>query len=176
MATETELKQEVVEETIPQTQVSFLGSFIEDLQAPLAANTVYNKDGFTATNVLFGIQGSTAGNYGAFFVVPVKCEVIRIDEVHEVKGSDGSAVELDIERLRGTENTAQGDLLLTTPFNLKATEATVYNGTLTATKSFRVLEVGNRIGFRLNCTPTAVRGVVVTVYLVPLGQGHYRKV
>lgn len=100
-----------------------------------------------------------------FFVAPVACEVVSIQEVHGTKGSDGSAVTLQVERLQGTEAPGgNGDALLSAAISLKGDNNTVQTGTLVTT-SVVELAAGNRLGIDITGTTTAVADVVVTVLL-----------
>ena len=120
---------------------------------------------FQITHSLPGTMSAAAGNYGEFFIALSKCVVRKISEVHVVKGSHGSAVTLQVERLQSTESSGSGDNLLTTAFNLKGTAETVQNGTLTTTVANLVLSAGDRLNLVDSGTLTAVDGVVVTVEL-----------
>lgn len=116
-------------------------------------------------HTLTGTSAATAGNYGAFYIVPVACLVTGIKEVHEVLGTDGSAVTLNVEKLTGTTAPGSGTGILSTAFSLKATINTVQIGTLTTTSATRTLAIGDRLGLVKTGTLTAVAGVTVMVEL-----------
>lgn len=120
---------------------------------------------FQITKELPGASPQTAANYGKFFVATSKCVVRKISEVHTTKGTHGSAVTLQVERLQGTDTSGNGDDLLTTAFNLKGTDETVQNGTLTTTTANLILNAGDRLNLADAGTLTALVGVCVTVEL-----------
>lgn len=117
------------------------------------------------TKELHGTAPATTANYGKFFVATSKCVVKKISEVHTTKGSHGSAVTLQVERLQGTETSGNGDNLLATAFNLKGDAETVQTGTLTTTVANLVLSAGDRLNLVDAGTPTAVAGLCVVVEL-----------
>jgi len=91
-----------------------------------SANTmtvVFSADPGASTTVSYQIlrQG---GGYNTFFVAPTDMTVVRALEVHEVAGTDGSAVTLNIEKLKDTETPGNGVDVLLNGFDLKATADT----------------------------------------------------
>ena len=99
-----------------------------------------------------------------FFIAPFDLTIKQIQEVHSTAGSDAGAVTLQVERLQGTEAPGgNGDALLATAFNAKATANTVQAGTLTGTSALLSLSAGDRLGLNYTGTLTALAGVVVTV-------------
>lgn len=100
-----------------------------------------------------------------FFIADREYEVISIEEVHAVAGSDGGAVTMQIRRCQGTEAPSAGDALLATAFNLKSTANTVVAGTLTSTTANLTLADGDRLSADVTGTLTALAGGVVTVIL-----------
>lgn len=98
------------------------------------------------------------------FIAPFDLTIKAIYEVHSTAGSDAGAVTLNLERLQGTEAPGgNGDALLATAFNAKATANTVQTGALTATTASLTLSAGDRLGLNYTGTLTALAGVVVTV-------------
>lgn len=116
--------------------------------------------------VLPGTSAATAGNYGVIFTAPYACTFVGATEVHSVKGTDGSAVSLQIEKLISTQATGAGTNLLGVPFNLKGTINTVQNAVLAILpqRTFS-LKKGDRIGLSLTGTPTSVSQVCVIIKL-----------
>lgn len=112
-----------------------------------------------------GATAATAGNYGVFLIVPVACLVTSIKEVHEVLGTDGAAVTLNIEKLTNGVAPGSGSTLLSTAFDLKATINTVQTGTLVTTAATRSLAINDRLALKKSGTLTAVAGVTVHVEL-----------
>lgn len=116
--------------------------------------------------VLPGTSAATAGNYGVFFIAPYKCVFMGATEVHGTKGTDGSPVSLQIEKLTGTTASGSGTSLLATAFDLKGTINTVQNAVLRKVPNSNFnLSIGDRLGFVLTGTPTSVAQVCVIVKL-----------
>lgn len=112
------------------------------------------------------------------FIADTNYELVAVSELHEVLGTDGSAVTLDVVKVTGTDVVASGTTMLATTFNLKATVATVVrkslsNGGLTTTAANRRIASGNRIGLNFAGTMTAVAGVHVSLWLKPLRRPSY---
>lgn len=101
------------------------------------------------------------------FIADQKYRVVSIEEVHSILGTDGSAVTVMPTRCQGTETPTAGDDLLTTAFNLKSTINTVVAGVLSATEAVLTLEDGDRIALDFTGTQTAVKGVAITIVLIP---------
>lgn len=118
------------------------------------------------TPSLIGSQAAINTNYSVFFTASFTCIFTGVTEVHDIKGTDGSAVTLQIERLISTQATGAGVSLLGTPFDLKGTINTVQTGILAILpqKSF-TLNKGDRLGLSLTGTPTSLSQVVLTVQL-----------
>lgn len=114
-----------------------------------------------------GSSAATAGNYGVFWVAPVACTVIGFAEVHEVAGSAGGTVSLQLERLQGTEAPGAGDNLLLSALNLKATANTVQYGSITQARSGGIglanLAAGDRLCLKDSGTLTSLSNVTVLV-------------
>lgn len=117
-----------------------------------------------------------ATDYGVFFIAPFSVEVTGFFEVHQVAGTDGSAVTLQLEKLTSGQALDAGATLLDSTINLKATKDTVQEGTLTTTRLDLVLEKGDRLALKDSGTLTGLENVVVYVLFKPVGQGHFRKV
>lgn len=114
-----------------------------------------------------GTSAATAGNYTIFYVANSAVEITAVREVHTTAGSDAGAVNVNIEKLTGTQAPGAGVALLTNNtnagFDLKGTANTVQAGTLTATTANLQLAAGDRLALKLTGTPTAVASVVATV-------------
>lgn len=140
----------------------------------LEVKEFFNKDPIVITHSLDGTEPATTTNYGVFFNAPFKMELMKVVISHQTAGTDGSAVTLQLERLQGTEALDAGDTLLAATYNLKGTINSPASQTLTATKANRVLNENDRLALKDAGTPAVVAGLVVTIVLRPLGQGHYR--
>lgn len=106
------------------------------------------------------------------FICPLgaEYEIEEVAEVHEVLGTDASAVTLDIKKATGTQAAGSGTTMLASTFNLKATINTIVRknktiGGLTATKANRRITAGQRLVLDFTGTMTAVAGVHVDVWL-----------
>ena len=125
---------------------------------------ILNRD-LVIPYTLPGAVPQTAANYGVFFIAPFNLTIRGITEVHATKGTDGSAVTLQIEKLIGTTAPASGVLLLTTAFDLRGTINTVQTGVLTTTVGAIQLKKGDRLGLKLTGTPTAVANLTITIII-----------
>lgn len=109
----------------------------------------------------------TTSDLGNFFVAARQCRVIGAREVHDVAGSDGSAVTLTVEKLTSGTDKGSGVNVLSTTFNLKSTADTpVWVGPTTTVANARLVP-GDRLGLLSSGTLTAIVDVGVTVLLVP---------
>ena len=147
---------------------------IEDIEIP-ENRDIQNKEPFIVEHTINSTDAATAANFGSFWIAPFECEVVKIQEVHEVKGSDRSDVTLQVERLQSGEASAAGDDLLATAFDLKGTADTVQTGTLVKT-DVRILKKDDRLGLVDAGTLTALDTVTVVITLRSVGQGHYRSI
>lgn len=133
-----------------------------------------DKDGFYITKALNGTFAQLANSYGVFFIAQCACEVVSVSEVHGV--ANGDVFTLDIEKLTGTTAKGSGTTILLVQFNLNATTNTVVSKNYKTLTSARTLNAGDRLALK----PTATGGYVniadvcITLYLKPLGKGHYR--
>jgi len=84
-----------------------------------------HRDTFTISLYRMGTVASMA-----FGVLPVACELVEVEEIHDTAGTHGSAVTLTIEKLRPAEASGSGNTLMSNTFNLKGATDTVQTGTL----------------------------------------------
>lgn len=117
------------------------------------------SDPISAT--LPGTSAATAANYGVFFIAIRKCVVKQVYEFHTTKGTDASAVTLNIEKLTGTQAPDAGVTLLSTAFDLKGNINARQVGALVALRSSLTLKPGDRLCLKDAGTLTAVAGVIV---------------
>lgn len=113
-----------------------------------------------------GTDAATAANYSTFFTAPYAMAVKTITEVHAVKGTDGSAVTVTVEKLTGTTAPGSGIVVITTPFDLKGTINTVQNAVLSTVVGAIQLNAGDRLALLKAGTLTAVANVTITVTLI----------
>lgn len=114
----------------------------------------------------------------ALFIADDDYELLRVDEIHETLGTDGSAVTVDVVKCTGTQAAGSGTTMLASTFNLKATVNTVVSktlsgGGLTTTAGNRRLAAGNRLALNFAGTMTAVTGVCVTAWLRRISRPTY---
>jgi len=128
---------------------------------------VANRLGRMHLEVSYVMETSFAD--GVFFLANSPFEVLEITQIHKTAGSDGSDVNLQIEKITGTTVPGSGTNLLTNNsdagFDMKGTASTVQTGVLTSTRADRLLAKGDRLGVDFAGTLTALAGVCVTVTL-----------
>lgn len=139
---------------------------------PTDLSDIVNKDGFYITISLPGTLSATTTNYGVFYIAHSAFQIVWIAESHTTAGTDGSAVELNIEHLTGTEALDAGDEVLITDFNLKGTANTVQEKVGYELQNGKIAK-GHRLALKDIGTLTNVAGVCVTLYCKPLNKGHY---
>ena len=114
------------------------------------------------------------------FICPenAEYEVVEVMERHEVLGTDGGAVTLDVVKAASATAIAGATTVLSSTFNLKATVATTVRKTvasgLVAAKSTRRLTAGQALGLDFGGTQTAVAGLVVVIVLALVRAGTNR--
>lgn len=97
-------------------------------------------------------------------------EILAAYEIHQVLGTDGSAVTADVMKVADGTVIGSGTSLLASTFNLKATVATwqtrtLAAGTLASTHAGRTILKGQTLGIDFGGTMTAVAGVNIIVVL-----------
>ena len=101
-------------------------------------------------------------------IVPVKCELVSVKEVHGTAGNDSSAVTLSIERLQGTETSTNGDAVVNATINLKGTANTVQSGTIVTTSAINIFAAGDRVGINSAGTTTTLATMNVVCEFRPV--------
>ena len=143
--------------------------FIDHLHTGMDATRVQWKDInqkiAVITHTIISTDAATAGNYGVFFTAPWACTLISVRETHQVAGTNGGAVTVDIEKLGSGVALDSGSVMLATAFNLKSTANTPVEGTLTATLANRNLIENSRLALKDTGTLTDVSNVTVTLEL-----------
>lgn len=115
------------------------------------------------TKSLDGTAPQTAGNYGVFFIAPYDCAVTSVYEAHQIAGTDGGAVTLNIEKLTSGVALNSGVNVLGTEISLKATINTTQTGILTNVLADRRLKKGERLALKDTGTLTALVGVCIII-------------
>jgi len=87
----------------------------------------------------FTIQyyGATSFTDRTVGIVPVNCELVKVQEVHTTAASVGT---LMVEKLRHTETVGSGNDLLSAAIDLTAASATVQTGALIAVAQNKTLQ------------------------------------
>ena len=166
-----ELEQKVSELT---KKVQDLSVFVDSLHKtnrldiPLTAikkKAIHSLIAYPVTVRLKNTDAATAANYGTFFTADKLYRVLAATEVHGTLGTNGSAVTLQIERLRGTQAPDGGTVLLSTAFDLKGTINTVQYGSFVSSDAVNLIK-GDRLCLKDAGTLTDVANVQVTVYIM----------
>lgn len=98
-----------------------------------------------------------------FFIAPAPMQILGVQEVHSTLGTAGGAVTGSVEKLTGTQASGAGVTVLSATADLKGANNTVQSLALSATAANLLLATGDRVGFVLSGTATAVAGLVVAV-------------
>ncbi len=114
-------------------------------------------------HTIYGADAAVAANYGVFWIAPFECNVTEVREVHQILGTDASAVTLNIEKLTGTQALDNGVDVLASTIDLKGTINTVVTGTLTTTVADKQLTRGDRLAMNETGDLTALVGVTVII-------------
>lgn len=137
------------------------------------AQTLYTSPAAQTVGAEFTVKANLPLNGDnvdqCIFQAPFACQVVGVQEIHAVAGTDGSAVNLQLTKDTGTNAPGGGTDLLTNNsnagFDMKGTANTIQNGTLTGTVANLQLAVGNRLSLDFAGTITTLAGTQVTVYL-----------
>ena len=101
-----------------------------------------------------------------------KWELVDAIYSHSTKGTDAGAVNLQIEKLTGTQAPGAGTALLTNNtnagFDCKGANNTPQTAALTTTKADLQFTCGDRIGVVVSGTTTALAGACLTLFLKPI--------
>lgn len=136
----------------------------------MAELRILKKDGlrhtFSVTVRIPGTDAATAGNYLAlFFIARRRYEIISCKERHEVAGSNGSPVTVQLNKVPNGTAPASGTSILTAGLSLKTTADTLQAGAITAVIANRRLADGDGLCLETTGTLTDVAGVSVVVEL-----------
>lgn len=124
-------------------------------------------------HVTYGANAAILNGFA--FVAIGDYELVGVTEVHDVAGSDGGAVTLDIVKCPSGTTVASGTSMLASTFDLKSTadtpvKKTVANGGISQTQSTRIITDGQAVALNFTGTLTALVGVAVTIWLKPLSR------
>lgn len=145
-----------------------------DLEKPQEVEEIERKDGFYAKVNLPGTTAQTNSNYGIFFIVRYACEVMWVSAIWSSAATAAGAVDLNIQRLTGTQGIDGGSRILKTHISLKGTANTV-NQRQKFDLQNTVLKENDRLQIEGVSSPTltSLDDLCVTVYLKRIGKGHY---
>lgn len=112
------------------------------------------------------------------FYADTDYELVYAVEEHETLGTDGGTVSLDIKKCTGTQAASAGTSMLLTVFNMKATINTPViksrsNAGLAVLQSTRRLKAGERAKVDFIGTNTALTGVHLTAWFLPLRRSSF---
>lgn len=108
---------------------------------------------------------SAASVDGTVFIANDAWVITKIEEVHSVLGTDGSAVTAQVMKCTTTQAPSAGTAMTTGTFDLKGTVETVQSGTLSSTAANYTLADGNRIAIDYTGTLTTLAGGVITIHM-----------
>lgn len=118
------------------------------------------------THTIIGADAATAANYGVFYIVPFACYLTKFQEVHQVAGSAGGSVTVNLERLTGTQAPDSGTNMLDAGMDLKDTANEIHTSPYLAENlTRRTLAVGDRLCLKDTGTLTSVSNLTVLVQL-----------
>lgn len=104
----------------------------------------------------------------SFFVATRPMIVTGIQEIHSTKGTNGSAVTIDVYKDTSTNAPGAGTAMTTATLSLKSTINTVQSATLATSAATLRLAAGDRLSIKTSGTLTAVAGVVLVVTMQPV--------
>lgn len=139
----------------------------------LLGNRMATKS-FTPVSITLPSNG-LIGAAQTIYIARRKTVIKSVAEVHATAGNAGGSVTFTVTRERGTTASGSGNAVLSGTLDLKGTANTVQNGTLvdtfvhskSSTKSFIVLERGDRLSIKTTGTLTTLAGLNVTLFLAP---------
>ena len=129
--------------------------------------SINNQITTVITHNLVGAEAATAVNYNHFFIADRSYIINSVLVIFGTKGTDGSAVTLDIYKGTDTVAIGSGTSILTSTIDLKGTINVINKGAL-KTGNFITLRQYDRLGLILSGTPTAVANLSVTISLLLL--------
>lgn len=127
---------------------------------------------FQAPERIKAIFGANASLLDTFvFTADTQYQLVSVSEVHDVAGTDGSAVTMDVVKCASGTTVASGTSLLASTFNMKSTADTPVNKTISngglATAPV-VINQGESIALNFAGALDGLAGVAVTITLQPL--------
>jgi len=128
---------------------------------------------FYIYHTIFGVNAALTDSYGTFFIAPFDCVVTAFSEIHQVAGTDGGSVTLNLEKLTSGIAPDSGNQMLSPALSLKSTINVVQSGVLVTvddpTKiSYTSLVKDDRLCLKDSGNLTTVNTVSVLVELTML--------
>lgn len=173
--TYADIKQQVIDEIAQALAVYSKKNQYGFSDIPVHAHTGTDTTQIAFTNLLdkrffivahlAGALAQTASQYGVVYIANKPCNIISITEVHNVAGTAGGSVTLNVEKLTLTQNLDAGVELLASPFDLKGTANTVQYGSMTTVLSSKQMAKGDRLALKDAGTLTTLSDVCVIIEL-----------
>lgn len=131
--------------------------------------TVWVTPGFKGFPAIFQMNANAGIATQCIYQANRDCVVSSVQAYWSTAGTDAGAVTLDVTKDTGTNAPGAGTSVLNATVNLKGAINTVNTPALTATAATLAMAAGDRLAFKLTGTPTALAGLVVVVWLQPVG-------
>jgi hypothetical protein len=135
---------------------------------------INNKIGVLIFRDFPSTTAQTATNYGYIFTSPFPFEVLSVIEKHDIAGTDGGSVTLDVRKVPNGTTLGSGTSILKSTFNLKSTADTAVIKQGVDLGSNRTFNPKDSISLTTSGTLTSLEGVQVTIYIKPTGRGDFR--
>lgn len=117
------------------------------------------------TFLITDIQASSVADK-VIGIVPVKCELVSVKEVHGTAA--GQTCTVSVERLQGVETSAAGDQVVAATINAEGTANTVQSGTIVTTSNIHQFAAGDRVGVNMTGTTTSLATMIVACQFRPI--------
>lgn len=135
--------------------------------------TVFAAPGFKEVPVVYSMLANSTIATQSIFVANRSYTVAGVSMIWGTAATDVGAVTLTITKESSTTAPGGGTAILAAAQSVKGAINTVVNPALSATASALNLAPGDRLSLKTAGTLTALAGVVVVVYLAPLGAYGY---
>lgn len=137
----------------------------EDIRLPFRSNRE-KAISFAVHHNLADTSPQTLGNFGAFFVAPFPCTLVKAYERHDTAASNAT-LGIYVEKLTATTARGSGLNMLASNFDGKSTANTTQSAlpskVVTSGVLDSVLNTGDAVGIFPTATPTALKDVVITL-------------
>lgn len=106
----------------------------------------------------YGVNAEAVDTW--IYVAKVPCEVVGVEVIPTVAGTDGGAVTAAVKKASGTTAVASGTAVHSSTADLKGTANTLQDLTLSTTRSERLLAANDRLGVDFTGTLTSAVGLI----------------